>query len=1461
MIDWSDLHPLKGDQRYAFEELAFQIAKALYGHQGQFVRVDDSGGGDGVEFYMRLPNGDEWGWQTKFFPDGRLSSSSRYGQIRSSLDKACKVHPRLTKWILCAPLNLTPAERRWFDGNPLPSEHAEPLPRRIPEGRQVALEYWGGSEFTAWLAEPRFVGKKHFFFGELELSLDWFSAQFEKQTAALKDKFNPSLHVETQVDDAVHNLLGDEEFIRRVEVELSQIEEQFLHYDQAVRDLEQEQVPVLGWDMAKGELVGSAMRLGGGLRSVQAVATQCFERLSAMEFRVLRGLDEAAALDALDEAYEAYETLRTTYNPNDLEYRVEDAQHERVALRASTLIAKPADLAGDLRNALTAVLQEFHFLKASALHIFGLAGTGKTHLACQSCEQRRGRGLPALFVPGRAFTSDQPLNVQLRHILDIPPSYSWNNFVHALAAAAEAYKTRIPVVIDGLNEAVHRGALSQVWEIGLSSLVTEMSSVGGLALITTCRTSYLEAIWPEGEPENHLFISGFDNDDVREAVSKYFEWYRIRADVTLAPLSQFRFPIYLKLFCETKNADRDQNVEVYVGEETLFEVFDEYLDRCNQVVSQRLNRHPAAGVVPQALSRLAGYLWENPSRHVPLNEAYVTVDGKLLADLDLQQSVTTALLNEGLLVEREWYGPEEGIAFTYDLLGGYVIARKLLEEQGNRPKPFQENSETVTKLFGNNYQTLHPLYEDIGRCLAALLPRASGQYLHELSTLERAGRFSVAALFEIDPEVVNSRAVEYIAALFDDESERAWLLRLGMSSASLIHVGHPLNADFWSGLLKTLSVSDRDLSWSEHVRHHLDWYEDLVAEFQKACLLDSHSELGEQRVHLLAPIIRWCLTSTIRPFRDRATHALYDYGCRWPQRLLELVEDSLSVNDPYVPERMLAALYGVSMARQWDFVDPSFRGKVLPTCARMLFDAMFQVDARWSTTHILARDYAKHTIDIALMHDPQVLTDDERHRITPPFEDGGIRDWGRAKNKNEDEYQFGNHPIDFLDDNPLERLGFGIRYQASGDSYRHGEEHLWWRIYDLGYSLERFGAVDSKLAVLDRTLGGNRFQKKVDHYGRKYCRIATLELAGLRDDLGLLNRGWVEPGGRLAFADIDPSFPDEIGERCLVQEDFLGDPNTSLQEWVLNGGTLDIRPYLNIEEIDGHPGPWVLLNGFITQEDTDARRATFMNIRGFIVRNGDAETLYEHGAKQDFTGHCMPRVPWDTYRFAGEVPWCETYPLNGWDGLELVLATRIVRGTERTFFLVPDGIEEPLEMDRVDEILAEGRSARDTTEIVMEETGRQVVEREVPFEREKHDYQTIEVMIPVREDHWESYHSETNPGRLHATPARELADFLDLCGQPHTFDLFEKDGRRASITIRCGNSFPTEHDLIYLRKDLLDRFLREYNYNLLWAIWGERQADIETDTDSEDQENPGLEESYRAFQTIERYSDKRHPIR
>ena len=113
---------------------------------------------------------------------------------------------------------------------------------------------------------------------------------------------------------------------------------------------------------------------------------------------------------------------------------------------------------------------------------------------------------------------------------------------------------------------------------------------------------------------------------------------------------QFEHPLHLKIFCETKNREQKTEIEVYGGEQTLFEVFDEYLEQCNEAVCTRLGIRQGTPIVQPILNEIAKRLWQNRSRNIPVEELVKLTDNQLLSDLNWPQSKARAIEAEGLLV-------------------------------------------------------------------------------------------------------------------------------------------------------------------------------------------------------------------------------------------------------------------------------------------------------------------------------------------------------------------------------------------------------------------------------------------------------------------------------------------------------------------------------------------------------------------------------------------------------------------------------------------------------------------------------------------------------------------------------------------------------------------------------------------------------------------------------------------
>lgn len=1258
----------------------------------------------------------------------------------------------------------------------------------------------------------------------LVLDFEWFKARFEKQIVSLRDKFNPVLHTTTDIDYHVHAILCDEAQLKYLDQLLSELIENLKQFNNSVHVLSEPTPHLIVWGNTRDGLIEDAQNIDKAVRIIVGQFQKAQSELKYSRYEYVQNAQWENILGELTTAIDAYSSRADQINPSTLPCQGDDDTRRRAFREAEEQIHDPVWQAQSFLEKALHIVDQLDCLKQSTLHIFGEAGIGKTHLSAHICSERIEQGLPALLLLGRQFTSDSPIEDQLRQILDIPPVFSWHDCLKALSASANEHHTRMPIIIDGLNEATFHGAFSNIWRLGLPGFSQEIAAFQNIILITTCREAYKNVVWPDGIREPIVTAHGFDEYSVEEAIEKYFAWYKIRADITAISMAQFEYPIYLQIFCASKNLARQEEVHVYIGQESIFSVYDEYLSQVNHNICERLRLYPRSQVLIPALMRLGEYLWSKFSRGIPINDAVQLIDGVSRDHLVWEDSRTWAIEAEGLLVYRDWGNNQERLYFTHDLLAGYIIAQYLIEQAHEDYSAYFNSADLIKSLFSEDYQQSHPLHEDICRCLAALLPVRTGTYLHELVDMPTAFDASIKALFEIQPDAIKENAVELVRDLFARPENRIYLF--DFLPFTLGHVGHPLNATFWTQLLTPLTVVDRDITWTEYIRQNEDTFEKIISHLESTCKHQGDlSELLISHIYLYAEGVMWTLTSTVRPLRDKATLALYWFGRRFPEILLQLTEKSFTLNDPYIRERMLAAIYGVAMARQNDFVERSFPEEILPLYGHQLFDAIFCIEAPFATTHILARDYAMRTIQIAQNHHKNLLAEEEQQRINPPFQDGGIRKWGQRnlddQNTEPIRLDFGNYTVGRLVRNRS-------NYDFENPDYKVVLSNLYWRIFDLGYKEDIFGEIDQEIYQ------GNSWHRKhnddagkTDRYGKKYSWIAYFELAGFYQDLGLLGETSETP--RLPGVDIDPSFPNEPSNFELVKNDFLGDRRRPREDWIQNGSTPDLSPYLIVQDLCGEAGEWVLLDGYLNQEDHDYQRKLFVFPRGLLVKYDSLDELTSVLQTQEFGDTRLPGIPEDYYTYAGEIPWADTYPYNGSEIFEFQVGESEQDETEERIILIRDGV--PLSEDEMSEFLGQfvslaNEHREDRQEPTLREFANQM-DLEIKVETEPTtvrtpEYQDFEVEIPIREHCWESYHSKTNPGQRVAVLSKEIAEHLRLCNQPQTYDLFDETGQRASIVFRFGEHWHTFQSFIYIRKDLLDKYLSETGTRLLWAVWGER---------------------------------------
>ncbi len=95
--------------------------------------------------------------------------------------------------------------------------------------------------------------------------------------------------------------------------------------------------------------------------------------------------------------------------------------------------------------------------------------------------------------------------------------------------------------------------------------------------------------------------------------------------------------------------------------------------------------------------------------------------------------------------------------------------------------------------------------------------------------------------------------------------------------------------------------------------------------------------------------------------------------------------------------------------------------------------------------------------------------------------------------------------------------------------------------------------------------------------------------------------------------------------------------------------------------------------------------------------------------------------------------------------------------------------------------------------------------------------------VPVHEYAWESHHSQLNRVSGVIFPAPALCEELELVNHCQTYDLYDADGKRATLyRVYKPEGAVFTSRLLYMRKDLLERYLGRTNQQIVWLPWGER---------------------------------------
>ncbi|MCP4405574.1 MAG: hypothetical protein GY801_50755 [bacterium] len=1218
-ISWEQLKKNSESKELSFESFNFQIAYKKFSQFGSFIYPYNT---PGTEFYLTLSKdceelnakaGEVAGWQAKFWrnradeSNSPLTTKHREGLVEG-LKTSLSYQNNLTTWIICTPGQFSNTKTRRPD---------PPIDELLKELKKVkpglTVDFWNKPRYEAFYFENPLEFSHIFahYFSQKFIGFDLLHDYSSKTLRRLIEKFDTDVYTTGEFDQDIYAVIHVEQLLHEASHAFDRLE-QTVHRSKEHGTVSE----FCFYDSSYLEHVQHLLHTVIGLsQKIIEVFQSIPERSKDMSLCVsilhtIRNQEQSIA-ELIKKVNDTSQYKKKPEGDCSGKQRFEEREyHDNVIDSIRSLLEEIRNIQGTSERILI-----------RNISIFSEAAHGKTNFVCALCQKLLDEKKPVLFMLGADLRSSSFIRKQILEKLSLEMSMDFMEFLGALNTLGFLRRMKIPIIIDGLNETT---PTASVWSQELSDLMYDIRKFDYLLLLTTCRDTYVEQVFINKasyhEVENSIHLDGFVDANIDVAIEKYLDKY----DMSLAHSDYDKTlfqgnPLLLKIFCKINRGKKNVTVDPL----NIYQSFESYLHQIIDHVSTKDNRvEPRVrGNIARRIALFGKTLWERNSRGINyLNEFFDIFDPNSESG-----TYSEKILAEGLFVRREIVEGTECVELTYDLLGGFCIARAVLFENLDEHDILEKlSSEDVFhKLFDTDEpQHNHPLKDDILQAMFYLLRRHTGKDLYEVLHNDTITEYSIKMLDLVTStdedrakftRFLNTLAPNdpHLPLLFENICEQVFLRK--------DYANVPLLAD----TLLRMSAPQIDTLWNEHIRKDslriLSFLKQLIDRLESGQYPDSRHILNQ------ITFIGLFLSSTNKLLRNIATKALVRIGIHYPRELWNVFRKLQDIDDWFIVERLLAALCGVLLQIE--------EKRLVLEIAEQLEDTFFR---HLRTTHVLILDYAETILEYAASRYEYKRTIE---RIDPKQLQEWQLDEECMNEIRDDDYAelIGYGPIhgDFA----KYVIGYGLVYGDSKEasSVKKGVSAIFWRMKQLGYSEELFEHLDKEIREnVSRSYNVDE-SGYVERYGKKYAWIAFFESYGysiLRDP----DEPEDDTDFRTSHVNLDPTFPQKPLKIQLITECFLPDAQEDIQAWITQERDNYLESYYHIQSSalfmdDRHE--WVLLYASLEQQgDEGARMYVEVNTR--LIRNECVDLFMESYPPQDFYFRDTPEHP---YLFAGEIPW------------------------------------------------------------------------------------------------------------------------------------------------------------------------------------------------------------------------------
>jgi hypothetical protein len=942
-----------------FEELCCQLYSLESPTLGsEFFRKEGSGGDAGVECMWTLPNKQVHGLQCKYFPDSLRQS--QWNQIDESVETALGRHPLLSRYTICLPRDLTDRRQQnrksqriiWSERVELWSEWAQ------AKGMEVEFVYWGSAEIVHRLSRDDgiYSGRTLYWFDKRTLTTEWFLQKLEVANSNLGRRYTPEVNVELPIREVFNGLCRNPALSEEIFKHFTNIHNAEERLSHELKRLEAES----SFDFDLSALRHALASLSLLLRKPLPIVPENIPTAD-MKNEII---STSTKLDSLLRYLQTWN--RSDQSKANHKIRIDEISYYAVLLDRELSRARLF-----LDSSLLLVAN------SGSLLIYGTAGMGKSHLLADIAHSFLSRDWPVILLLGQHVRAGNPWDVFLSE-LDLS-LYSVETLLGALDAAGQAAKVRTLIMVDAINE----GGGHAVWRDHVHGFLTTIKHYPNLAVVITCRTNYLKSIFGgESIPEWLTSVPhrGFEGHE-SEAAHVYLSYFKIARPSTPLLSPEFSSPLFLRTCCEALN--RQGETCFPKGLRGINSIFRLYLKSLNSLLVERMDIDPEEDVANKALERIAKKMVTDRCGAVARDEAKKMLY-EVLPTNGFQNSLFNNLVSEGALSEDLEYPEEQGgepkqiVRFTFERFSDHFIAEGLLRDF------VKEDIEAALKpgepldQFLKDQNTLYR--QGVVEALSIQIPE---KYERELIAILRENPLGLdleadflQSIIWRDPRKCSDETINCLNIVVDDGgSERRWNTVLQVAAVP----DHPLNADSLHQQLLSMELPIRDEFWSIYLAENYEeamqgQSESITRTLVRWAWQSNSTDAMVETARLCGLTLAWFFTTSNRQLRDEATKALVSLLSHHPQLAPILLDAFETVNDPYVAERIYAAVYGAVLQ---GVVDDQ-----LSIIALNVYQKIFASGT--PPPHILLRDYARGIVEYALHHHclPQSI---DLHLARPPY--------------------------------------------------------------------------------------------------------------------------------------------------------------------------------------------------------------------------------------------------------------------------------------------------------------------------------------------------------------------------------------------------------------------------------------------------------------------------------------------